>query len=129
MAKVTRKSNFSPAKLENAIKRGLLVGAQLIAQRAQAKAPVDTGRLKRSIAAGDIVKVGQYSYSVDIGTNLDYGVYQEFGTGDKSDRPELSKDPSKPGIPPHPYLRPAFEESKEQVKQILAKNVAAGLKR
>ena len=59
------------------------------AQTAAEKAPVDTGRLKNSInwatkadhGNGDLPKATPEDKSVYIGTNVDYAIYHEFGTG------------------------------------------------
>ena len=67
---------------------------QLVRQRAQSNAPVDTGRLARSIradATGTEVTVGAYT---------PYAAFQEFGTV---------------YVPASPYLRPALEASQTQV--------------
>jgi phage gpG-like protein len=66
--------------------------------------------------------------AIDVGTNVEYAPYQEFGTGRQSEKPELSKAPDKPGIPARPYLRPALAESEEIVKQLLAKNIVAAFR-
>lgn len=46
------------------------------ASTAADKAPVDTGRLKNSISYA----VEESENAVYIGTNVEYGIYQEFGT-------------------------------------------------
>lgn len=116
MAKVTRKSNFSAAKLENHIKRGLLLGGQLVAQRAQERVHVITGRLKRSIAASQPQQIGAHAWRVTVGSNVEYATEEEFRPGEKHGTP-------------HAYLRPALGESIEEIKQIVGVNVVAGLKR
>ncbi len=119
---------LSLAKLENAQKRGLILVAKLIAQRATNLAPVDTGRLKRSITHSQPKQLGKGHFTIEIGTNVEYAIYQEFGTGDKSIRPEFSKDSGRPGIAPRPYLTPAIKNSKRDVVKIITKNVVAALK-
>jgi HK97 gp10 family phage protein len=46
---------------------------------AQMYAPYDTGALKNSIAAGPLQRVGSRS-EIDIGSDLFYAPFQEFGT-------------------------------------------------
>jgi HK97 gp10 family phage protein len=122
------KGPISLAKLENAQKRGLILAGKLVSQRATGKAPIDTGRLKRSITASTPRKLGPAHYAIEIGTNVEYAIYQEFGTGNKSIRPQFSKDPSKPGIPPHPFLIPALEESRAIISKLLRDNIIRALK-
>ena len=59
-------------KLENAVKRGLIEAAMIVAQRATEKAPRDTGRLKRSITYGTPYNVRPGGYAIDVGTNVEY---------------------------------------------------------
>jgi len=75
------KLNNLPARLDAAIKRGLIEGGQVVAQRATRKAPRDTGRLKRSITAGSPKQVSRAAYRIDVGTNVEYAAAQEFGSG------------------------------------------------
>lgn len=77
------------------LKTALLAGAKPIENTAVAKAPIDTGTLRRSIhseagrVAGGLV--------VRIGTNVEYGLYQEMGTR---------------RMRAQPYLRPAFNQNR-----------------
>ena len=68
-------------------------------EKAQRFAPVDTGTLKRSISL-DIVDEGRTA--IVRGDNVDYGVYQEYGTR------------YQPGTP---FVSPAFKEQKEIFKE------------
>lgn len=91
--KVTQSGKLSSGELRNkgiaGLDRGLILSGQLVAQRATGKAPIDTGRLKRSItfghAKGDVIQQGRpYSTSggrraIDVGTNVVYAAVQEFG--------------------------------------------------
>lgn len=101
------KLNGLEAKLENAVKRGLILSGQLVAQRAQQKAPVDTGRLKRSITSIP-QQMGRGTFKVLVGTNVIYALFQELGT-------KFMKA--------QPYLRPALKESAEDIKQLIIKNI------
>lgn len=78
------------AKVENGTKNGLLLAGDLIAQRATRKAPIDTGRLKRSITRSNPKKSGN-NWSVTIGTNVKYAAAQEFGSGLHSTRRSKQK--------------------------------------
>ena len=71
----------------------------LVAERyAKEYAPVDTGRLRNSITHATEPD------AVYIGTNVEYGIYQEFGTV------------YQPGTP---FLRPAVENHIEEYKEIV----------
>lgn len=114
MSKVIRKNLLDSklVKLDNAQKLGLLEGGLLVAQRAQQKAPVDTGRLKRSIHPTIPHQVGPGVQQTEVGTNVEYAPYQEFGTK---------------YIPPHPYLSPALAESTKDVAKLIHKAIVKAL--
>ena len=101
--------------------------AQQIVHEAQARAPVDTGKLQSSIHA-----TWNNPLSVSIGPGVLYGVFQEFGTGAKGEfggqmyeiRPKkkggvlvfkvngktvVTRLVRHPGVKAQPYMRPAFE--------------------
>lgn len=70
--------------------RALVAGAAFrTVGLAQVKAPVDTGALKNSIDA-DV-----QGLSFEVGSGIEYAVYQELGTSEQ---------------PAQPYLAPAFDE-------------------
>ena len=68
------------------------------------------------------VKEGQYSGSADpdddgevtvyVGTNVEYGTYQELGAPNAN-------------IDPRPFLRPAFENNTAEIEQIIKKVLGA----
>ena len=62
-------------------------------------APVDTGRLRDSITH----EVDESEEAVYVGTNVEYAVYQEYGT---------SK------MKPHPFLKPGIMNNLETYKSI-----------
>lgn len=92
----------------------VLVAGKIIMSQAVSLAAVDTGRLRGSITvqtkthsifnedrseaeAGDIIQKPQQENTAHVGTDLEYGIYQEFGTGKMAAQP---------------YLRPAFDLSR-----------------
>jgi phage gpG-like protein len=91
--KVTQSGKLSSGELKNrglaGLDRGLILSGQLVAQRATGKAPIDTGRLKRSItyghSTGNVIQQGRpYSTAgdrraIDVGTNVEYAAIHEFG--------------------------------------------------
>ena len=98
----------------------------LVEREAKQKAPVGSGELRRSIESKVMGNEGE------VGTNLFYAPYVEFGTGifssqgdGRKDVPWFYKDVqgkwhSTCGSHPHPYLIPAYEENRDKIKQIIA---------
>ena len=116
-------------RLKNAAAKWLLQACILVEGQAVLLAPVSTSRLKQSIdyIVDDDELVGY------VGTNVDYAIYVEFGTGEFAENGNGRKggwmyiDPSGEwfftwGIEPQPYLRPAFRQTKGQI-EALAKSI------
>lgn len=96
----------------------------LVERTAKQKAPKDTGELRRSISS----KVDGLTGIVF--TPLEYAPYVEYGTGlfaeegGRKDVPWHYQDDegnwhSTSGQKPHPFMRPALEENRENIKAIL----------
>lgn len=85
-------------------RRALRVGAAVIRNNAMARAPVRTGNLRRSITVED----GPGAAEVNIGTDVFYAPFQEFGTSHN---------------PPRPYLRPAFDENQNEAMRIVGETL------
>jgi HK97 gp10 family phage protein len=100
----------------------------LVERKAKQNAPKGTGELRRSITSvvreenGEIIGV--------VFTPLEYAPYVEFGTGlfaengGRTDVPWHYQDDegewhSTNGMKPQPFLRPALNDSREQIKKIL----------
>lgn len=91
------KKSFHAAALNSAQKLLLIAEGE-----AKKKCPIDTGRLRASIthAVTDVkedVIVGQ------IGTNVDYAAFVEFGTSKTR---------------PHPYIRPGIDKAKSKMDEV-----------
>lgn len=111
------------------LKRAMGQACALVEGEAKKKAPKGNGELRRSIessvedSGGEIVGV--------VSTPLEYAPYVEFGTGlfaeegnGRQDVPWNYKDEkgewhSTRGQKPHPYLRPALHENRENILRIL----------
>jgi HK97 gp10 family phage protein len=112
------------------IEAALVVGGLVIMSRAKELAPVLSGTLRRSIHIGGYTdkspdfgsspngaeyddiggNVGEGTQArILIGTNIEYGAAVEFGTGRQR---------------PKPYLRPAFDQEKEQALSDVAETLS-----
>ncbi|KEH93225.1 HK97-gp10 family putative phage morphogenesis protein [Clostridium botulinum] len=108
--------------------RWLQAAALVIQSQAKALAPVDTSNLKTSINHKIVVdKLEAY-----IGTNADYAVYVEFGTGEFAENGQGRKGGwvytnsegkaiFTTGMKPKPYLRPAYRANKQALIKLLNK--------
>ena len=74
----------------------------LVEGDAKREVRVDTGRLRASITH-EIEKTKDETIG-RVGSNVEYAVYQEYGTSKMRG---------------HPYLRPALERNKGRIKQLL----------
>lgn len=93
--------------LENAVRAGALP----IQNAAVIKAPIRFGTLRRSIHT-EIVNASDTHAEAEIGTDLEYAPYQEFGTRKMA---------------AHPYLRPAFDEESGNAQKEIAEALKAQL--
>lgn len=156
---VTQSGKLSSGELKNkglaGLDRGLILAGQLVAQRATRKAPIQTGRLKRSLKAGRPYSRSGGTRAIDVGTNVIYAAVQEFGHTFPAMiiTPRLKQalafewpnapahlKPSKSGkfvfksvtrpkitIPAQPYLRPAIKMSKDDISSIIYKSVLGAM--
>lgn len=94
-------------------------------------APVDTGNLRNSISH----KVDPEEPAVYIGTNAEYGPYQEFGTGIYTeggrDTPWVYQDEKgnwhwTRGNKAQPFLKPAVADHARQYRQIIEQELKKG---
>ncbi|HFI0512481.1 TPA: HK97-gp10 family putative phage morphogenesis protein [Streptococcus suis] len=114
-------------ELERAMIRGLIKAAMLVESQAVLLVPVNTGGLRGSIG----YQVNESELVAYIGTNCEYAIYVEYGTGEFAENGNgrkggwLYKTPDGEvhftyGMPPQPYLRPAFRQNKKAIRDILA---------
>lgn len=87
----------------HAIEKALTRMGDTCAKYASGLAPVDTGNLRRSIEK----KVALAEEAVYVGTNVEYAIYQEYGTS------KMSAANGGRG-----YLRPAVQDHVEEYKEI-----------
>lgn len=105
--------------------------AAIVEADAKKKAPKGDGTLRNSIAS----KVEGYEGIVY--TPLEYAPYVEYGTGlfaengGRTDVPWSYQDEegewhSTSGMKPHPYMRPALEENRDKIVEILKEGLLNG---
>jgi hypothetical protein len=116
------------SKLRNGTIAGLILSGDLIAQKAQVKSRVKTGRMKRSIQRGNPVITPTGGY-IEIGSGLSYFPAHERGSGKYSIDKSKSKNPERGGIKPQPMIVPALKQNRKAVRRILVKTISASLRR
>jgi HK97 gp10 family phage protein len=100
----------------------------LVERDAKQNAPKDTGELRRSITS-KVERDGNEVRGV-VYTPLEYAPYVEYGTGlfaesgGRQDVPWNYQDDrgewhSTSGRKPHPYMRPALDDNREQILRII----------
>lgn len=103
-----------------------------VERSAKQKAPKDTGELRRSITS-EVTQEGNDIIGT-VFTPLEYAPYVEFGTGlfaengGRTDVPWNYKDDkgewhSTSGQKPQPFMRPALDENRENIKRIIAEGI------
>src|ERR1017187_9818124 len=89
---------------------------ELIQKTAKGYCPVDTGDLRASITIDPPVE-GDASVTGSVAPNTPYASYVEYGTGIRGDSSApYAHVMSWPGMAAQPYMRPAVDEAKGQVK-------------
>lgn len=105
---------------------------------AQSMAPVRTSRLRTSIAS----QTGRdgNTYWAQIGTNVEYGPYVEYGTGRRGSDMYVANDGSAhtteglvfrndwQGMGPEPYIRPALYDHKALYMAVISDAVKRSVK-
>ena len=110
------------------IQRAVGKACALVERTAKQKAPKDTGALRRSITS-EVEREGNEIVGT-VFTPLEYAPDVEFGTGlfaekgGRKDVPWCYQDDkgewhSTSGQKPQPFMRPALNENREQIKRIL----------
>ena len=89
-------------EINDKLEKNMLKACLLVERDAKISAPVDTGRLRASITHE--LQTEKDELIGLVGTNVVYAKYQEFGTYK---------------MPAHPFLFPALESNKDNIKEIL----------
>lgn len=88
--------------------------------------PVETGNLRGKITT--LAVETDDGVEIRTGTNVDYGPFVEYGTGQRGaaagvDHPDDYIYGPKPGMAPRPFLRPAWDEHREAVLEGLVEDL------
>ena len=122
-----------PELVRFAVERGALI----IEGEAKERCPADTGRLRNSITTTST------DSGCDVGTNVYYAPYIEYGTGIHAENGNGRKTPwnwqgdgekwggwhRTSGMPAQPFLRPALDSKKEEAIEEIRDSFAELLKR
>lgn len=114
------------------IEKNMKKACALIEREAKKKAIKETGELRRSITSKVETEDGIVKGVVF--TPLLYAPYVEYGTGifaeveGRKDVPWNYQDDegewhSTSGMPPHPFMRPALDENRQKVLEILKRGI------
>lgn len=115
------------------IRQAMGKACALVEREAKQKAPKDTGELRRSITS-EVKEEGDEIQGI-VFTPLEYAPYVEYGTGlfaeegGRLDVPWNYQDDrgewhSTSGQRPQPFMRPALDENKEEIKRILQEGLS-----
>jgi HK97 gp10 family phage protein len=122
---------FVEARVTPAVRMGVQESLELIRDRAKELCPVDTGALQASITIDPLEEPGKTVVG-RVGPHTDYDVYVEFGTGiagaSSAGAGPGPYSPTWPGMIAQPYMRPAIDESREKIKDIMAHNLQVAFK-
>ena len=108
--------------------KALIRASNIVQADAVTKAPPDTGALRASI----VKNIDRSDLKATVSTNLEYAKYVEFGTGRFAEKGGGRSTPwvyfhpkygfiRTVGQKPQPFMRPALENNKENIKNIFIK--------
>lgn len=132
---LTKLENLKTVSVEQAVNEACI----LVENDAKKRCPVDTGELRMSITH-EIEETSENRTTGAVGTNLEYAPYVEFGTGIFSSLGNGRQDKwsykdakgewhTTIGQQPQPYLHPALDDNREEVKKLIQKKIEEGVKK
>lgn len=132
---LTKLENLKTVSVEQAVNEACI----LVENDAKKRCPVDTGELRMSITH-EIEETSENRTTGAVGTNLEYAPYVEFGTGIFSSLGNGRQDRwsykdakgewhTTIGQQPQPYLHPALDDNREEVKKLIQKKIEEGVKK
>lgn len=132
---LVKKINRLGGKADDALLKGIQKSVQLVDDDAKDLCPVDTGDLRNSINRK--VEMNQEGIKGSVGTNKEYAIYVELGTGQKgSESPSPPKAPigngykvDWSGMSARPFLYPALMQNKEAIKELCVEELNKEIQR
>ncbi len=133
MAELTRRLREVKTAISDTLEEAGTLGMLVVEGGARDKVSVDIGELRRGIITKTLEKT-ENSVKIGTGTNIQYGPYLEYGTGIYAENGEGRDTPwvyyyagtkgeegwrFTRGMKAKPFLRPAYDENKEAVKDIV----------
>ena len=112
----------NPDFADQALRKGLMKAGKQVQGTAKGLCPVRTGQLRNSITVTPIEN------GVDVGTNVKYAPYVEYGTGQKGDSSVEHRE-DWPGMPPQPFLYPALKANEQNIISITKKTLQSEINR
>lgn len=130
----TLKALSEPSRAKNILNQALMQAALSMVNTAKLICPVDTGQLRNSISAQ------QTENGADFFTNSDHAEFVEYGTGKFGDK-SVAHTTKKywryqdangawhttSGMPPTPFMLPAFEIGKNEIAPIITQCIKENL--
>jgi HK97 gp10 family phage protein len=113
---------FVQAVVTPAVLASMIDSCALLQQAAKDKCPVDTGALRDSIGV-TITQTGKTVVG-SVAPTMDYASYVEYGTGRRGSPAPYPHVETWPGQVAQPYMRPAFDESQDAVKELFRGQLA-----
>ncbi|WPC08609.1 HK97-gp10 family putative phage morphogenesis protein [Globicatella sp. PHS-GS-PNBC-21-1553] len=128
------KNNVDKAKkaLLNAVTKGVTKAVEYVEGQAVLNAPVDSGALSQSIDHS--VDTTTKEVTGEVGTNSEYFIYVEKGTGEHATNGQGRKTPWRFQLPngdwitttgqkPQPFLEPAFKNNVNRIQQFISDEI------
>ena len=121
---------------------GVLDASEMVYQEAVSRCPVDTGALVSSIGVeifrgiqamkqGGPLAGSMFSVLAQIAPHTHYAAYVEYGTGQRGASSAGAGpgpySPTWPGMAAQPYMRPALDNNRAEVEDVIREAVAAVL--
>lgn len=125
---IVRRLNMLGEAAKEVVEPAAMAGAEVIRRAASEKAPRDTGQLAESIIA-EVKDVQPLKATIQVGPDKKhfYGLFVEMGHAlVRGSRKATKKVIGH--VPPHPFLRPALDENKQQAKAAVAEEIRRRLR-
>lgn len=120
---------FLVAKITEAVTLGITNWADRVLATAQAIVPVRSGELRDS-GHVEVTEAGKTVYAAVV-FDSPHSIFVEFGTGQRGAASPGAGDvpysPTWPGMPAQPYLRPAFDQHRNEAEAMTRETVAVAL--